>query len=172
MHPHGDTLVCDYCKSVVVPEKDENGLAVLGEATGRSCPVCDLSLQRATLSAIPVLYCTRCHGLLVLMGLFESLITAARVQRPGTLAQPPIDPHELDRRIGCPNCHRTMDTHTYCGPGNVVIDSCDFCLVNWLDDGELARIAHAPDDRENARVYTPDYAASEFMPERGSPFDQ
>jgi Zn-finger nucleic acid-binding protein len=26
-----------------------------------------------------------------------------------------------------------------------VIDSCEHCLVNWLDGGELRRIAVAPD---------------------------
>jgi Zn-finger nucleic acid-binding protein len=40
-----------------------------------------------------------------------------------------------------------METHSYCGPGNVVIDSCEPCSLNWLDHGELARIAQAPDDR-------------------------
>ena len=33
----------------------------------------------------------------------------------------------------------------YGGPGNVVIDTCERCLVNWLDPGELRRIAIAPD---------------------------
>ena len=40
-----------------------------------------------------------------------------------------------------------MEAHSYCGPGNVVIDSCESCSLNWLDHGELARIAQAPDDR-------------------------
>jgi Zn-finger nucleic acid-binding protein len=31
------------------------------------------------------------------------------------------------------------------GPGNVVIDTCERCRVNWLDSGELRRIAVAPD---------------------------
>jgi Zn-finger nucleic acid-binding protein len=38
-----------------------------------------------------------------------------------------------------------MISHLYGGPGNVVIDSCERCLVNWLDAGELQRIAAAPD---------------------------
>jgi Zn-finger nucleic acid-binding protein len=40
-----------------------------------------------------------------------------------------------------------MEAHSYAGPGNVVIDSCEPCSLNWLDHGELARIAQAPDDR-------------------------
>jgi Zn-finger nucleic acid-binding protein len=38
-----------------------------------------------------------------------------------------------------------MEAHFYAGPGNVVLDSCDFCNLNWLDHGELMRIARAPD---------------------------
>ena len=57
----------------------------------------------------------------------------------------PPDPHALDRQIACPMCHQTMDTHPYCGPGNVILDSCEPCEVLWLDHGELRRIALAPD---------------------------
>jgi Zn-finger nucleic acid-binding protein len=38
-----------------------------------------------------------------------------------------------------------MAAHIYGGPGNVVIDSCENCQVNWLDHGELRRMALAPD---------------------------
>jgi Zn-finger nucleic acid-binding protein len=38
-----------------------------------------------------------------------------------------------------------MIDHPYGGPGNVVIDTCERCGVNWLDPGELRRIAMAPD---------------------------
>ena len=37
-----------------------------------------------------------------------------------------------------------MDTHYYGGPGNVIIDACDRCDLNWLDAGELMRIVLAP----------------------------
>jgi Zn-finger nucleic acid-binding protein len=42
-----------------------------------------------------------------------------------------------------------MDTHLYGGGGNVVIDDCERCGLNWLDHGELDRIVRAP-DREYA----------------------
>jgi hypothetical protein len=38
-----------------------------------------------------------------------------------------------------------MDAHFYAGPGNIVIDDCSLCELNWLDAGELRTIAHAPD---------------------------
>jgi Zn-finger nucleic acid-binding protein len=38
-----------------------------------------------------------------------------------------------------------MLAHPYGGPGNLTIDTCERCGVNWLDPGELRRIAMAPD---------------------------
>ena len=38
-----------------------------------------------------------------------------------------------------------MDTHYYAGPGNIVIDDCASCELNWLDAGELMAIVRAPD---------------------------
>jgi Zn-finger nucleic acid-binding protein len=38
-----------------------------------------------------------------------------------------------------------MDTHYYAGPGNIVIDDCPSCELNWLDAGELMTIVRAPD---------------------------
>jgi Zn-finger nucleic acid-binding protein len=38
-----------------------------------------------------------------------------------------------------------MDTHPYCGPANIIIDTCERCGVNWLDYGELDRIVRAPE---------------------------
>jgi Zn-finger nucleic acid-binding protein len=43
-----------------------------------------------------------------------------------------------------------MDTHSYAGPGNVIVDSCGDCFLIWLDRGELTRIAHAPDEGETS----------------------
>ncbi len=43
-----------------------------------------------------------------------------------------------------------MDTHSYAGPGNVIVDSCGTCFLIWLDRGELTRIAHAPDEDDNS----------------------
>ena len=45
-----------------------------------------------------------------------------------------------------------MDTHFYNGPGNMIIDDCDTCELNWLDHGELMRIVRAP-DYSNQRAF-------------------
>jgi Zn-finger nucleic acid-binding protein len=100
--------------------------------------------MEATLGDERILYCQECKGMMVTMGSFLELVDVLRTQiSPGTvLAQTP-DPEELRRRIDCPVCRKTMDTHTYGGPGNVVMDSCETCLMNWLDHGEMRRIAAA-----------------------------
>ena len=78
----------------------------------------------------------------VVLGLKSRRESAAYVARP-------VDTRDLERRINCPQCGRQMDTHLYGGGGNVIIDDCENCDLNWLDYGELERIARAP-DREYA----------------------
>jgi Zn-finger nucleic acid-binding protein len=74
---------------------------------------------------------------------------------------PPVDPHDLTRSVLCPHCHRAMDAHFYAGPGNVVLDSCETCDLNWLDHGELTQIIRAPEyvqqamDEDNYAGYDP-----------------
>jgi Zn-finger nucleic acid-binding protein len=43
-----------------------------------------------------------------------------------------------------------MHTHPYAGGGNIVIDNCPVCAVNWLDHGELRRVVAAPDPQYTA----------------------
>jgi Zn-finger nucleic acid-binding protein len=50
-----------------------------------------------------------------------------------------------------------MEHHPYGGGGNVFLDTCESCSVNWLDRGELQRIVAAPDPR----VAWPAYAAED-----------
>lgn len=137
---------CDYCHNVVVPEKDDDGISVSGEAEpgGEQCPICNVPLMKASLGELPLLVCTRCDGMLVSMQEFEDVISASRAARPGaTVRRTPANPDDLRRRINCPHCHRPMEAHFYGGPGDVILDSCENCSLNWLDHGELARIAHA-----------------------------
>jgi Zn-finger nucleic acid-binding protein len=51
--------------------------------------------------------------------------------------------------LGSPQCGEEMDKHPYGGGGNVIIEDCERCSLNWLDYGELERIVQAP-DREYA----------------------
>ena len=140
-----DCLKCDYCKSTFFPAQNDDGVSVLGIPAAEECPICAIPLMHAALAKIRILYCTNCRGMLIPMGVFLSLVEQLRAGQPGTLIAPAPDPHDLERHINCPRCHKPMDTHFYNGPGNVIIDDCDPCSLNWLDHGELTRIVRAPD---------------------------
>ena len=110
--------------------------------------VCSVPLVHAALRGQRLLYCSRCRGMLISMDAFTAVIGNLRSRREvsADAARPP-DWKDLDRRIRCPQCSQTMDTHPYLGPGNVIIDSCENCSVNWLDYGELDRIVRAPPEK-------------------------
>jgi Zn-finger nucleic acid-binding protein len=156
MHPLGASLKCDYCGTVVVPDRDTSGVRVLAESTdGQACPICNVPLMQATLGRSPLLYCTKCHGMLVAMMEFQSLVDAARTASAPIPALP-ADVNELDRRIKCPHCHNAMEAHFYAGAGNVVMDTCEPCCLHWLDHDELARIAQANTTQPNPIDSAPD----------------
>jgi Zn-finger nucleic acid-binding protein len=146
-----EALTCDYCKSIYYPEANEEGVRVLGEAA-EMCPVCAIPLMHAIIARERIRYCKRCRGMLVPMGVFVALIEELKGGGPRHGVPHTPNPRELNRHIDCPQCHDHMDTHYYGGPGNVVIESCSKCYLNWLDHGELMRIVQAPD-----RSYAVDY---------------
>jgi Zn-finger nucleic acid-binding protein len=142
-----DSWTCAYCKTVYYSEPNEEGICVLGEATKLGCPVCSVPLVEASIDGHKVSYCTQCRGSLIPVPVFVSLLDELRARQGGAwhIARRP-DPAQLRRQIHCPRCSRQMDTHFYGGPGNVVIDDCAACELNWLDKGELACIVRAPEE--------------------------
>jgi Zn-finger nucleic acid-binding protein len=102
--------------------------------------------MNAVLETSPIQYCRHCRGSLIATSVFVLLTETVRAhQTQGAVIPHAADPEELKRHIRCPQCHQPMDTHYYAGPGNVVIDACPHCELNWLDAGELMSIARAPD---------------------------
>jgi len=141
-----ECLTCDYCRNVYFPEKNDDGVRVLGEPAAEACPVYGIPLMQAALSGQRLCYCTRCRGMLIGMDVFVALVQELRSRADFVAAVPHApDPRDLQRKHDCPNCHLRMDTHYYGGPGNIVIDDCSPCRLNWLDHGELDRITQAPD---------------------------
>lgn len=135
-------LACGHCGS----SEPLPGIRAFIEITGASdkpCPTCQVALASGTLDGRPLSFCQRCEGLLIEMGAFVGVINAlrAREDRSGTI--PPRRQSPGDRFIDCPGCHRPMLSHFYGGPGNLVIDTCEHCHLNWLDPEELRRIARA-----------------------------
>jgi Zn-finger nucleic acid-binding protein len=134
---HG-VLKCDYCHAVVVADAGE-AADVSAEFEGQACPACSIPLLSATVGGASLLYCTRCDGMLVAMEEFEALVAAARALPGGAV---PVAAADLRDTYDCPECKRGMGVSFY--GGDVAIDSCEDCGWNWLDHGELARIAHGP----------------------------
>jgi hypothetical protein len=78
------------------------------------------------------------------MDLMEEL----RARRGSSSAIPSAArPEEVRRHAHCPKCHQALDPHYYAGPGNIVIDSCSPCHLDWLDYDELRRVVVAPSHR-------------------------
>lgn len=143
-----DYLICEYCGNIHFPDCYSDGVKLLGEQSTLTCPLCPNPLVHAAINGHRILYCSRCRGMLISMGIFPSLIEGMRAHRETDPNIPsPPDPKALDRHIRCPQCANEMDTHPYGGPGNIVIDDCERCGLNWLDYGELQRIVGAPDRR-------------------------
>jgi Zn-finger nucleic acid-binding protein len=144
------SLRCDYCGSVCYVTPDDQGVQYLGEEEELPCPVCAVPLWDATLAGVPLHACKKCRGLLVPMGAFAALIEQVRTQHPGAEIPVAEGDADLSRRLECPQCHHTMDTHFYYGGGHVVMEDCERCELNWLDGGALMRIVHAPHAEETA----------------------
>ena len=141
-----DSFRYDYCHAVYLPEKDDDGVRVLGEPTYQSCPVCSVTMSQASVAGFNIIYCTQCRHVDPDKENFKCCSTV-RSQQRDAVAQPgrgwkrPAPHPQLPQMSPCHG-----EAHLYAGPGNVVIDSCDTCSLNWLDHGELMRIAHSPDE--------------------------
>jgi Zn-finger nucleic acid-binding protein len=145
LKPDMESFRCDYCRSVYLPEKNDEGVRVLDEVVGEACPICNIPLMHAAVAKERIDYCTGCHGMLIPMETFQGLVDELHADGGGTLVPPQADKDDLRRKIGCPRCHHPMDAHFFAGPGNVIIDSCETCNLIWFDRGELMRIARASD---------------------------
>ncbi len=139
-------LVCDYCGTTHVPDANPDGVRVLGEPSQEQCPRCSVALVNAAIADQRILYCSQCRGMLIDMDIFPVIVEELRSkQEVSQYAGRQPEWEDLDHHALCPHCRREMDTHPYGGPGNVIMDTCENCSVNWLDYGELQRIVHAPD---------------------------
>lgn len=143
-----ESLRCDYCKSLYYSAPDDEGVRYLDELQDLLCPVCAIPLWNATLVNVPIRSCKRCRGMLVGMGAFEGLIDQVRGERTGAEVPLADDGSDPSRKLQCPSCHHTMESHFYYGGGHVVMEDCERCEVNWLDGGALMRIVRAPHQEE------------------------
>lgn len=139
----GGALVCGHCGSVDTRVALYYDLQTVG-ASSTACPRCHTPLDDVRIEGCPVQYCPSCQGVLVQMKEFETLTDAVRAREPRTGVALPRRQQPGERVLPCPICGQPMLSHIYGGPGNLVLDTCERCAVNWLDPGELRRIARAP----------------------------
>ena len=139
-----ESLRCDYCKSIYFSGPDEQGVRYLDELPELLCPVCAVPLWNATLAGAPLRTCKKCRGMLVAMGAFQGLIEQVRAEHGGSELPATSDEVDPGRKLECPACHQTMESHFYYGGGHVVMEDCERCELNWLDGGALMRIVRAP----------------------------
>jgi Zn-finger nucleic acid-binding protein len=124
------------------------------ETSSLRCPSCTRQLVEALAGGKPVQVCTACHGALVPMPSFIAVVAVVRFFEGESLDILPARRQQPgDRLVTCSSCGQPMRSHLYGGPGNIVIDTCEHCQVNWLDAGELRRIALAPDARRAGTRY-------------------
>jgi Zn-finger nucleic acid-binding protein len=118
------------------------------------CPFCKKAMVDAMAGGHPLHVCMGCHGALVPMPSFIAVVALVRFFEGEPLDVLPARKQEPgDRLLICPSCSDVMKSHHYGGPGNVVMDTCTHCQLNWLDAGELRRIALAPDARRAGTRY-------------------
>jgi len=119
----------------------------VGAPSDRLCPLCVTPLVHAHLDGNALLYCRLCSGMLIPIENFVLVIEAARSREDRSGVSLPRRQNPGERVLACPECGQPMLSYFYGGPGNLVIDTCERCCANWLDPGELRRIARAPQGR-------------------------
>lgn len=139
---------CEHCGTDQFPEDVSgtviDGVTPLDEVTNANCPSCRSTLQAGAIEGARVLFCEACRGMLIGSEEFGSVVQKRKALHAEPKEPPtPLDLSELQRRVPCPRCDRTMDVHPYHGRGNVVIDSCHRCKVVWFDYGELTVLERA-----------------------------
>ena len=142
-----DYYQCHYCGGYFFPGESPDGVRVLGKnPEGVTCPLCQIPLNMATFDEYYQGYqCSKCQGILFNRSAFRRTIEDRRA-RTTTPAEPPTRyrEEELQRKVDCPGCSKTMSNHKYMGPGNIIIDMCVACNLIWLDYGELTKVVEAP----------------------------
>ena len=139
-----DYFMCEYCATFWIPDANRDGVRVLGESSGISCPLCQTFLITASIDGNRLLQCPNCKGMLFDQWIFANAVSYLRTE--AKRFEPPrqsLNREELKRSLACPKCNQSMDTHLYGGAGNLVIDNCYSCRLIWLDYSELNRIINA-----------------------------
>jgi len=137
----------DSTSQLTTADFDQNGVLTARPAH-IACPRCRKVLVIGDLSGCQFAGCPDCKGMLFQKEVFANLIRHLRSMSSADPFPPtPMNASELAVRRLCPTCGEALETHSYAGPGNAVIDSCFPCAIVWLDATELNRLVRAPGKR-------------------------
>ena len=132
--------------TIPLAEFDEGGVLVSRPA-GVTCPACETELIIGGIESCKFAGCPVCHGMLFQQDVFAMLLRHLRGASKAVATPTPIDLDELKVKRSCCGCGLPLETHSFAGPGNAVIDSCTRCGLVWLDQGEFSKLVHAPGRR-------------------------
>lgn len=139
-----DLFHCQYCGSYDFPNPNQDGVALIGELSSSTCPLCEQSLVSAVVQKIRILSCPHCRGNLVAQSKMLPILRQAKPTASIGNDVPNLpNKAELKRTAACPSCRKRMAVYQYGGPGNIIIQGCEHCQVIWLDFGELSRIVQS-----------------------------
>ena len=150
--PQSERRCCDRCNDPdtkveqhSMPGDFDEGGASLRRPSGVNCPNCHAEVEICELQSIQFLGCPECKGMAFQNQVFGTLIQHLRrsCQLPPVIPEP-MDVNALKVRRPCPTCDGMLETHSYGGPGNAVIDSCFACGIVFFDRGELTKLVRAP----------------------------
>ena len=148
-YAHAQCVACGIFHFPTTIENSEDAVIPQNRKTPFSCPRCQVDLEVGKIANTEVCFCPSCRGFVIDADSLGGIIRARRFSWEGREDQPsPVDFRELDVHGTCPACYAVMEAHHYCGPGNIVLDTCMLCKLAWLDHGELSKITRAAGSRQ------------------------
>lgn len=144
-------LICQYSAPVtpVAPAPAGDAIEPLGKASSFQCQKCEaVELEIGRIQSTEVCFCDQCGGCLVDRVSFGELVALLRSRYKGADSGPvAFNPQWLQRQMDCPVCLDPMAAALFCGPGNVVVLTCEGCKISWVEKGDFSRIVRAPGRR-------------------------
>jgi Zn-finger nucleic acid-binding protein len=111
------------------------------DATGVSCPACEVPLVRVALGETMLNECTRCFGIWLDTPSFNRICVEREQQAAvlGKAVPQEIDVNKAWRYLPCPSCKQLMHRVNFAGQSGVIIDICKDHGV-WFEREELRKI--------------------------------
>ena len=150
-----DRFVCEKCQhsesvNPVPPPSSNSSVKPLGRSAPFFCQVCDtVQLGIGQVGKTEVCFCENCSGFAIDRASLGDLVEYLRFRYEGPDNSPiALDPQQFQLQLDCLACEEPMETIAYCGPGNVVIATCESCRISWLKESDLDQIVRASGVRD------------------------